>query len=300
MFKYFSFLVALTLIFLICSCSRKKGKISSRDLITEISVRKIKIPGETGIISENFIKNHIEKIMEKSDIFPYKKGAKTTRPWAMEIKFFIREVSAVRSRLVEGQLHDRATETGVEIMLRPLFKNEKVEPFSGISEKYVTFSKINPGDLNKKLQNSLKENLNSAMEKILTDSALVRATDEEIIKNLKNTEPAKRLSSLAIVGRRGLKRATPELIEMLRTEKDMAVKLRIAGVLGVLKDEKAVEPLSELALTSSEEHAVVLMNVLANIGGKRAVTFLRWMESSHHSRTVRKGAENILIRLNLK
>lgn len=300
MFEKFKIGLSIFLIISLCSCTGKnKGK-SKQSLITEISVRRIKIPGEVGFLSDSFIKKSIEDILGKSGAFPYKPGAQTTRPWIVEIKWFVREVAAVRSRLVDGQIHDRATETGVEIILRPLFKDEKAEPFRGINEKYVTFSKIAPGDIGEKLKESLVGNIRAAMETIISESTLVKASDKEILGNLKSGEDSVRLSSLAIVSRREMKSAVPVLIEMLRKEKDMSVKLRIAGVLGVLKDEKAVEALSELALVSSEEHAVVIMNIIGNIGGKRAITFLRWMESSHHSRIVRKGAENILIRLNLK
>ncbi|MBU1222122.1 hypothetical protein KKF34_19895 [Myxococcota bacterium] len=300
MFEKYKIVLNILIIITLCSCTEKKKSKSTRSLITEISVRKIKIPGEVGFLSDDFIKKSVNEILEKSSAFPYKPGAQTTRPWILEIKWFVREVAAVRSRLVDGQIHDRATETGVEIILRPLFKDEKSEPFRGINEKYVTFSKIAPGDIGEKLKESLVGNIRAAMETILSESTLVQASDEEILRNLKSSEDSIRLSALVIVGRRELNTAAPVLIEMLRKENDMSVKLRIAGVLGILKDTKSVEALSELALVSSEEHAVVIMNIIGNIGGKRAITFLRWMESSHHSRIVRKGAENILVRLNLK
>ncbi|MBN2724937.1 MAG: HEAT repeat domain-containing protein [Deltaproteobacteria bacterium] len=290
-------IIFLFLTFAFITGCNKKNKISSEPVIVSISISRLRNPGETPFsISDEKISIFIKKASSDSELYPIKLNGRSRKPFSLELTWTLRPVSEIRPRKVENQIHDRAIEISTEIVLRPLFSENAPEILKGTGEYWQTFSKLSPGDLSEKLINGFKQTINTALLKINLENKLLSSPSSYLKKKLESESPETRILTIEIIGKRNLKDCEDNLIAILKSEKYLSIKLRASAVLGMMKSRKAVESVSELALMVSEEHAIALMNVLGNIGGKKAKTFLLWMENGHSSKQIRSAASNILKR----
>lgn len=197
-------------------------------------------------------------------------------------------------------MHDRAFEVSVEMSLQPLHTHSIEESLQATESVWRSFSKNSVKKLDQVFSGALKEAVEKTATSVWFRAGLTKAPPEELLTYLSSNRRTVRMMTVDIVGQRRVVEAVPTLLKMLKSETREQYKMRIAGVLGLLGDERAVEPLSEFALSLTDEHTVAVLSLIAGIGGEKAKTFLQWMAAGHQSKAVRKGAQIQLRRLDVR
>ncbi len=292
------------LLLLGAGCGRRKSaSLNRRETIVSLSITKRQFPGAPSLALGSETLTQWISSMEEGSGFPLALGASKKgfeKPYHLEVEYTIRPISTIRPIRREGEMHNRAFEVSVQMMLQPLYTTSLEESLHATESVWRSFSKNSSKQLDRIFVGALKEAVEKAATAVWFRAGLIKAPPAELLTYLSSQKRAVRMATVEIVGRRRLTQAVPMLLKMLKSETREQYKMRIAGVLGLLGDERAVEPLSEFALSLTDEHTVAVLSIIAGIGGEKAKTFLQWMAAGHQSKAVRKGAQLQLHRLDAR
>lgn len=282
-------------------CKKKSGdSLQEGETIVSLSLRRRHFPGAPSIsLSQEILTSWLKGFSAKGR-FRIRIGSpkgKYESPFHLEVEYTIRPVQVIRPVRRKGVLHDRAFEVSVHMALQPLFTSALEESLHGTESVWRSFSKNQVKNLDELFRDTLKGAVEKSAAALWFRASLKRAKPKDLVAYLSSQKRTVRMTAVDIIGQRRVVEAVPRLIEMLKTERREQYKMRIAGVLGQLGDEAAVEPLSEFALSLTDEHTVAVLAIIALIGGEKARTFLQWMASGHQSKAVRRGAKIQLDRL---
>jgi hypothetical protein len=303
--SFLKIFVVLSVGFLFLSgCGKKKSSKVSEPSIISIYIEKRRILNSPDfIVEKSKIKGWVSSVTSGAKTFSMALGKKKenfNQPYHLDLMWTIRPVEVIRPIRRKGEIHNRAFEISAEVTVRPLFTDSTSFMLRGVESVWKSFSGKNTRNLDEIMEKTLKKSIEKTLENVWFKGELRSSSPERILKLLKSDQVSIRILSVDIIGKRKLIKAVPKLILMLKMETKESFRMRIAGVLGILGDESAVEPLSDFALALSDEHTMAVLSVIASIGGSEANVFLQWMALGHQSSEVRKGASNLLEKADLK
>ena len=286
-------ILVLSLFFVSC---KKKTQNGNNPVLVNIVVQKYNIPMSPNTnISEEELKNRIIKSVTHSDfkLALNQSPSKFKKPFEIIFKWSIRPTQRTGLKIIKGRKVNRLIEAYGEIILRPLFRG-KDEILKFASAKAIRFSATETKKLDFRLKSAVYTIIDELGNSLWLEKKLMKADIHTLINYLHSENLSQRKLAVNIIGKRKLKKAGKTLVEMLKKENDVSFVMRIAGVLGILKEKTAIKPLSDLALSMPPEHTIAIMHIIASIGGEDAETFLHWLENSHDNKDVRKAAHNLL------
>ncbi|MBU1240635.1 HEAT repeat domain-containing protein [Myxococcota bacterium] len=280
------------------ACKKSRSPRVHKETIISLHITRRSFPNAPSVnLDEAAVSKWISHYTKGLSSFGFSPGAEKSnfeKPYHLDFSYTVRPIETIRPVTRKGVTHDRAFEATVYLTLRPLFTADPDEVIRGVESEWKTFPRNQSRYLDRFLTEALRSATGNAVGSIWFEADLKKAPVAKILALLDSPEVKIRMLTVGIIGRRRIPEALDKLITMLKTERYEVHKMRIAGVLGHLGDEKAVEPLSEFALSLSDEHTVAVLSIISSIGGKRAETFLQWMAFGHKSKPVQKAAKNLL------
>lgn len=141
---------------------------------------------------------------------------------------------------------------------------------------------------------------NDAWSVITSMRLFDRGTDKDLIGALKNADERLQLFAAQRLGEHKSKAAVEPLIGLLNESSRPELALRAIGALITIGDQRAAEPMIELAHNKDPHFVLQVVFALGALGGPTAEGYLVTLASGHPVEAVRRGAEDALAEMSRK
>ena len=115
----------------------------------------------------------------------------------------------------------------------------------------------------------------------------------QAVQGLFASSREERWAALRRIGELGLTVAVPTILDLMSGAEEMTVFV-VIGVLGRLKDPRAIDSLANAARTEEPEQAMAVIEALRQIGGKLAHKAIKEISTTHPNAAVCARAREIL------
>ncbi len=133
-----------------------------------------------------------------------------------------------------------------------------------------------------------------ASSRVLRALAAEGKSNEELLRDLGETDRGAREQAIRVLGDRRAREAVPALVAQLQDE-DLDLAERAAGALAQIGDPRAVEPIIDFTQRLEEgPYSPRYARIIGDIGGSEARGYLMTLESGHADPRVREAARTAL------
>ena len=183
---------------------------------------------------------------------------------------------------------------GVGVTLRLVDEQGLAEEISGRRGDERPFVRGALPDLKKAFTSVLTDAMEGALRDVRMQVEYRDADSAKALTGLKARHPEERWSALRRLGELGDKDAVPQILALLEDGPDPPTLAVVIGVLGRLRDPRALKLLAKQAQGPNPDQAVFVAQAIAAIGGPEAKKYLRLLEASHPVDAVRQAIEEML------
>ncbi len=267
----------------LAGCTKKPKTEPKRWSLDRIGVNAKPLAGGSAELSENELKTELLGAFERSGRFvvlaPGAKVEAEQKPFKAQLDLaFTRDAPAETGKA-------RLLEAGVVLQVR---RGSVRHEATGSGRE--TFTGTDLADRAQATRAAVRAAVAAAVDLLVLELTAQDRSDQELIADLSSTDPRVRDFAVRALADRRNAAAVPALIERLR-DPDREVALRSVGALRTIGDPRAVPALIELTKNKDPAFVVILLDVVASIGGEEAEAYLFTLASGHPDETVRMAAE---------
>jgi len=168
---------------------------------------------------------------------------------------------------------------------------------AGVGSAAVSGAAPEAAALKEARSSALREALSSAVDQALDSARLLMAAfdkrDDALEKDLASSDGRVREFAARVLGERGNPAAADALLSELKGDDPDEVR-RAIGALSQMHEERAVEPLIELAQAGETSFQREILYALGTLGGDEAEAYLYTVSEGHDEEAIREAAKEAL------